>query len=237
MIRISSIVIILIAIASTAFAQQSRFKKDTVYGYRASVGLKIAGTLSHLTYSGKSPNQPMPADYGSKVNVFPAFVLELVSRKPLAPVTYDFQLAFRNPGTFKASETTTSSGATTRYDYTVGAKYLRLEFGARYLFMRTSAIKPYIRPLIGVQYTASQSSKQVVTSGASSIEGSSIKLSKVGFAAGISAGISTKYVDIEAGFDVSRAPVKLPIGGPFSYDLGADFYKTIYLGIVAKPFL
>jgi hypothetical protein len=236
------LVILFIVITSSAFAQYSRLKKDTVYGFRASVGLKVAGTISHLSYSGKGVNpgsgESMPADYGTKVNVFPAVVLQFVNRKPYTPVSYDLQLSFRNPGSFKADNGVTSPADNQpRYEYTVAAKYVRLEFGARYLFMTTSAVRPYVRPLIGVQYTAGQSTKTVATGSSGSVGSSFVKISKVGFAAGLSAGVSTKYVDFELGYDFSRVPVKLPVVGRFSYDLGADYYKTIYFGAVVKPFM
>ena len=241
MIGKTPLVIFFIIITSSALAQYSRLKKDTVYGFKANLGLKIAGTLSHLTYKGKDvnpgTNERMPRDYGTKVNVFPALVLELVSRKPYHPVTYDFQLALRNPGSFTADNGVTApSNSQPRYEYTVAAKYLRLEFGARYFFMKTRSVRPYVRPLIGVQYTVSQSTKTVVTGSSSSVEGSFVKVSKPGFAVGLSAGVSTRYVDFELGCDFSRVPVKLPVVGRFSYDLGADFYKTVYLGVVVKPF-
>jgi hypothetical protein len=230
------------AAASSAFAQYSRLKKDSVHGFQASLGLKIAGALSHFTYSGKDVNpattERMPADYGTEVNVFPAIVLEIMNRKPYAVVTYDFQMSFRNPGSFKADNgVSTPSAGQPRYEYTVAAKYLRLEFGSRYLFMKTKAARPYIRPMVGVQYTVSQSNKAVMTDNNGSIEGTFVKVSKVGFAAGLSAGISTKYVDFELGYDLTRLLVKLPITGRFSYDLGAGFYKTAYLGVVLKPFM
>lgn len=241
MIGKTPLVILFIIITSSAFAQYSRLKKDTVYGFKATLGLKVAGTLSHLTYKGKNVNpgtsQAMPADYGSKVNVFPAIVLELVNRKPYYPVTYDFQLAFRNPGSFEADNGVTApSDSQPRYEYTLGAKYLRLEFGARYLFMRTSSVRPYIRPLIGVQYTIGQSNTTVVTGSSGSIGGSFVKFSKVGFAAGIGAGVSTRRADFELGYDFSRVPMMLPLAGKFSYDLGKGFYNTIYLGAVMRPF-